>query len=102
LTLLETYLSKLNEDSFTATALNKTLSTLLFTESKRSTTPSLSNEEVFGMLRLAVTGERSPHGGAPRVGEVAEIMGKEEVLRRVKEAREEARKLKDLGVKQSA
>jgi len=54
------------------------------------------------MLRLAVTGERSPHGGAPRVGEVAEIMGKEEVLRRVKEAREEARKLKDLGVKQSA
>ena len=97
--LLETYLTKLNEDAFTAAALNKALSTLLFTESKRT---SLTNEEVFGMLRLAVTGERSPHGGAPKVGEIAEIMGKEEVLRRVREAREEATKLKEVLVKQSA
>ena len=41
------------------------------------------------MLRLAITGERSPHGGAPKVGEVAEILGKDEVLARLKEAREE-------------
>jgi hypothetical protein len=41
-----------------------------------------------------VTGERSPHGGAPKVGEIAEIMGKDEVVKRVKEAREEVERAK--------
>ena len=41
-----------------------------------------------------MTGERSPHGGAPKVGEIAEIMGKDEVVKRVKEAREEVERAK--------
>jgi hypothetical protein len=41
-----------------------------------------------------VTGERSPHGGAPKVGEIAEIVGREEVLKRIREAREEVERVK--------
>ena len=90
LLLISSSLSKLDDDSFTSRSLNKSLSKLLLSESKKL---ALSNEEVFGMLRLAVTGEKSPHGGAPKVGEIAEIMGREEVLKRLKEAQEEVQKI---------
>ena len=90
LLLISSSLSKLDDDSFTSRSLNKSLSKLLLSESKKL---ALSNEEVFGMLRLAVTGEKSPHGGAPKVGEIGEIMGREEVLKRLKEAHEEVQKI---------
>ena len=88
LSTLEAHLSKLDE--FTSGALNKAVSQVLVAGGGRgSTQHRWTNEEVFGMLRLVMTGERSPHGGAPRVGEVAEIVGKEETLKRVTEARDE-------------